>query len=40
MVPLATFTKHELITPENVNRIYSNDLLMELKPLHPKSPAE
>ena len=40
MVPLATFTTHELITPENVNKVYSNDLLLELKPLHPKRPAE
>ena len=34
-IPLATFTNHELITPENVNEVYSNDLLMELKSLPP-----
>lgn len=36
MVPLATFTHHELITPENVNKVYSNDLLLELKSVHSK----
>jgi hypothetical protein len=35
-IPLATFTSHELITPENVNKVYSQDLLMELKPDSPK----
>ena len=26
--PPAVFTRHRLVTPENVNRIYPNDLLM------------
>lgn len=28
-VPPATYTRHKLLTPRNVNRVYANDLLIE-----------
>ena len=38
--PPTVFTQHRLITPENVNRLYPNDLLMNRQPLHwPESTA-
>jgi ribose transport system substrate-binding protein len=32
-VPSALFTRHEIVTPDNVNKLYANDLLMDLQPL-------
>jgi ribose transport system substrate-binding protein len=32
-VPAVNFTRHQILTPENVNKIYANDLLMELRGL-------
>ena len=33
-VPSAVFTRHEMVTPDNVNKVYPNDLLMDLQPLN------
>jgi len=37
-VPPAVFTNHELITPENVDKVYPNDMLLKsgrTAPLRP-----
>jgi len=31
MVPPAVFVKHQLVTPENIDQVYPNDVLLSVR---------